>query len=82
MTTPTPLTDLPLAENLLMTEHVGAVEANDTEILKVEAEHTQEEIEHLTTDYDTSKDTSASSQPEREATLQSDNVDITEGSVQ
>ncbi|MDR3169372.1 MAG: hypothetical protein LBU27_06545 [Candidatus Peribacteria bacterium] len=78
MTLSEPITPLPAAENLLTTENVGAVEANDEEIQRVEAEYTQEEVESLTTDTDEAESSSSGN----EGTLQSENVDITESTQQ
>jgi hypothetical protein len=64
-------------EPLLTTDNVGAVEANATEIEKVETEHFQEEVKNLTTNAEIPTSLEESS-PTDEATLQSENIDITE----
>jgi hypothetical protein len=76
MALPEPITHqpVPVAEDLLTTENVGAVEANDEEIQKVETAYTQEEVENLTTDTDGADIPSSAS----EETLQSENIDVTE----
>jgi hypothetical protein len=78
MTITEPITTLPIAESLLTTENVGAVEANDEEIQKVEAEYIQEEVKSLTTDTDETDIPSS----ESEDILQSENVAITESTEQ